>query len=83
MPDQTLATSDYTMGYSEVFLNLLGRRSMESHAKHLLRHLKSGLRAGSYSWLPLKFPEHRRMVTRCDAAGKRSAEGSHFRIVLA
>ena len=42
MPDQTSATSDYTMGYSEEFLNLLGRRSMETHAKHLLPHLKSG-----------------------------------------
>ena len=44
MPDQTSATSDYTMGYSEEFLKLLGRRSMETHAKHLLPHLKSGLR---------------------------------------
>ena len=40
MPDQTSATSDYIMGYSEEFLNLLGRRSMETHAKHLLPHLK-------------------------------------------
>ena len=38
---------------------------------------------GSHIWLPLKFPERRRTVTRCDAAGKRSAEGSHFRIVPA
>ena len=37
----------------------------------------------SYIWLRLKFPEPRKMVTRCDADGKRSAEGSHFRIVLA
>ena len=44
MPDQTSATSDYTMGCSEEFLKLLGRRSMETHAKHLLPYLKSGLR---------------------------------------
>ena len=44
MPDQSSATSDYTMGYSEEFLQLLDRRSAETHAAHLLPHLKPGLR---------------------------------------
>ena len=44
MPDQTPATSDYTMGYSEEFLQLLDRRSAETHAAYLLPHLKPGLR---------------------------------------
>ena len=35
----------------------------------------------SYIWLPLDFAEDRRMVTRCDASGKRSADGDHFRII--
>ena len=38
---------------------------------------------GSYIWLKLNFPEDTRMVTRCDADGKSSAEGSFFRIVQA
>ena len=42
MPDPTPATSDYTMGYSEEFLQLLDRRSAETHAAYLLRHLKPG-----------------------------------------
>ena len=44
MPDQTSGTSEYTMGYSEEFRRLLDRRSLETHGKHLLPHLKSGLR---------------------------------------
>ena len=44
MPDPTSATSDYTMGYSEEFQQLLNRRSAETHAKHLLPYLKPGLR---------------------------------------
>ena len=43
MPDQTSSTSSYTMGYSEEFRQLLDRRSAETHAKHLLPYLKSGL----------------------------------------
>ena len=35
---------DYTMGYSEEFLQLLHRRSAETHAAHLLPHLKPGQR---------------------------------------
>ena len=44
MPDQTQTTSDYTMGYSEEFLQLLDRRSAETNAAYLLPHLKPGLR---------------------------------------
>ena len=44
MPDLTSATSDYTMGYSEEFRQLLNRRSAETHAKHLLSYLKPGFR---------------------------------------
>ncbi len=44
MPDQTSGTSEYTMGYSEEFRWLLDRRSLETHGKHLLPRLKSGLR---------------------------------------
>ncbi len=36
--------SGYTMGYSEEFRQLLNRRSLETHAAHLLPHLKPGLR---------------------------------------
>ncbi len=36
---------------------------------------------GSYIWLKLHFPKDTRMVTRCDANGRRSAEGNHFRII--
>ncbi len=42
MPDQSSATHDYTMGYSEEFLQLLDRRSAETHAAYLLPHLKPG-----------------------------------------
>ena len=41
MADQT---SEYTMGYSEEFLQLLDRRSAETHAAYLLPHLQSGFR---------------------------------------
>ena len=41
MTDQA---SSYTMGYSDEFRQLLNRRSMETHAAHLLPHLKPGLR---------------------------------------
>ena len=44
MSDHTSAEQDYTMGYSEEFLQLLHRRSAETHAAHLLPHLKPGLR---------------------------------------
>ena len=36
--------SNYTMGYSEEFRQLLNRRSMETHAGYLLPYLKPGLR---------------------------------------
>ena len=38
---------------------------------------------GSYIWLKLDFPKARKMVTRCDADGNRSANGNHFRIIPA
>ena len=44
MPDRSPATPDYTMGYSEEFLQLLDRRSAETHAAYLLPHLRSGAR---------------------------------------
>lgn len=44
MAEQTSQEPTYTMGYSEEFLRLLDRRSAESHAAHLLPHLKPGLR---------------------------------------
>lgn len=37
---------------------------------------------GSYFWLELKVDERRKMVTRCDVAGHRSAEGTHFMITV-
>ena len=43
MNDHTNEEQDYTMGYSEEFLQLLHRRSAESHAAHLLPHLAPGL----------------------------------------
>ncbi len=43
MAEQTPATPDYTMGYSEEFLQLLHRRSAQTHAAYLLPHLKPGL----------------------------------------
>ena len=45
MTDNDLGTtSDYTMGYSEEFQQLLRLRSVETHAAHLLPHLKPGMR---------------------------------------
>ena len=38
------STSAYTMGYSDEFQKLLGRRNAASNAAHLLPHLKAGLR---------------------------------------
>ena len=38
------STPDYTMGYTDEFRQLLNRRSAESHAAHLLPHLKPGMR---------------------------------------
>ena len=43
MADNTSETPTYTMGYSEEFLQLLHRRSLETHAAHLLPHLEAGL----------------------------------------
>ena len=40
----TEQTSTYTMGYSDEFRQLLDRRSMETHAAHLVPYLRSGLR---------------------------------------
>ena len=40
----TEQSSTYTMGYSDEFRQLLDRRSMETHAPHLVPYLKSGLR---------------------------------------
>ena len=44
MTEQAYPERSYTMGYSEEFLRLLDRRSAQSHAAHLLPHLKPGLR---------------------------------------
>ncbi len=44
MPDEFLREQDYTMGYSEEFLQLLHRRNAETHAAQLLPHLKPGQR---------------------------------------
>ena len=44
MNEQTSPEHSYTMGYSEEFLRLLDRRSAQSHAAHLLPHLKPGHR---------------------------------------
>ncbi len=38
---------------------------------------------GSYCWLELKIPKGRVKVTRCDADGKASVSGDHFRIIRA
>ena len=42
--EKETSTSDYTMGYNEEFQVMLNRRSAETHAAHLLPHLKSGMR---------------------------------------
>ena len=44
MTDQAQGTPSYTMGYSEEFLQLLDRRSAQSHAAYLLPHLEPGMR---------------------------------------
>ena len=44
MSDDTRQSAEYTMGYSDEFQQLLNRRSVESHAFHLLPHLKPGMR---------------------------------------
>ncbi len=44
MPDDTPATPQYTMGYSEEFRQMLDQRSAETHASYLLPHLKPGHR---------------------------------------
>ena len=38
------STPDYSMGYSDEFRQLLDRRKAETHASHLLPHLKSEMR---------------------------------------
>ena len=43
MPEQASTESTYTMGYNEDFLQMLHWRSAETHARHLLPHLKPGL----------------------------------------
>ena len=44
MSDETSTTPEYTMGYSEEFQKLLRIRSAETHARHLLPHLRPGMR---------------------------------------
>ncbi len=44
MAEQASTEPTYTMGYDETFLQLLGRRSLESNGKHLLPHLGPGQR---------------------------------------
>ncbi len=44
MTEQTGAESTYTMGYGDEFLQLLDRRSAQTHAAGLLPHLRPGLR---------------------------------------
>ena len=41
---QESGTSNYTMGYTEEFLQLLDRRSAKTHASYLLPHLEPGMR---------------------------------------
>lgn len=45
MPEQTSPQTEYTMGYSDEFLQLLRRRSVERDCSYLLSHLKPGLDA--------------------------------------
>ena len=42
MAEESTQGQGYTMGYSEEFLQLLDRRSAQSHAGYLLPHLKAG-----------------------------------------
>ena len=44
MTEATPAAGSYTMGYSPEFLQLLDRRNVQTHAGHLLPHLKTGFR---------------------------------------
>ena len=44
MAHETSTRTGYTMGYDEDFRQMLDRRSAETHAKHLLPHLRSGMR---------------------------------------
>ena len=44
MTDPASATPDYTMGFSEEFLEALRRYTARTHAAHLLPYLKPGLR---------------------------------------
>ncbi len=44
MSDEVPGTPNYTMGFSEVILQFLQRYTAETHASHLLPHLKPGLR---------------------------------------
>ena len=44
MEDKDLKESNYMMGYSGEFQQLLRRRNAETNAAHLLPHLKPGLR---------------------------------------
>lgn len=44
MTDDAAQESTYTMGYSDDFQQLLDRRSVHTHAAHLLPHLKPGMR---------------------------------------
>ncbi len=44
MSDPATQESTYTMGYSDDFQQVLDRRSVHTHAAHLLPHLKPGLR---------------------------------------
>ncbi len=43
MPEQASPQSEYAMGYSEGFPQLLKRRSLDEEAAHPLPHLKSGI----------------------------------------
>ena len=43
MSEQTSLQTEYTMGYSDEFLGLLRRRSVERDCSYLLPHLKPGL----------------------------------------
>ena len=44
MSDQASQDSTYTMGYSDDFQQMLARRSVHTHAAHLLPHLQAGQR---------------------------------------
>ncbi len=44
MNDRQSSRTGYTMGYDEDFRQMLDRRSAETHARHLLPHLRPGMR---------------------------------------